>query len=84
MARGNSNIPPGYDVCHRGYRGGPHRRFTLKLLMRPARALIKLAIELNLPINATIDRLVHEEWARRGRNVESDPAFDPPVTKAAE
>jgi hypothetical protein len=83
MPKGVSNQPP-RDGLRERFRKGPRRQFTLKLLMRPARALIKLAIEINLPINETVDRLVHEEWARRGRNVESDPAFDPPVTKAAE
>lgn len=83
MPKGVSNQPPGGDLRER-FGKEARRQFSPKLILREARALIMLAMALDLSITDTIARLVREEWARRGRNVEADPVFDPPVAVAAE
>lgn len=71
------------EDMRRRFRDGARRQFTPKLLLRDARALIWLAIALELSITNTIAHLVREELTRRGKDIDG-PEFDPPLASQAD
>lgn len=77
MSTVHSTLSATEDMRHR-YWKGLRRQFSPKLPMRDARALIWLAIALELSITDTIAHLVREELTRRGKDIDG-PEFDPPL-----
>lgn len=82
MAKGKSNQLEGEDLRTR-FKKGSWRQFTPKLPVREARALIWLAIALELSLTDTIAMLVRDEIARRGLNIDG-AEFDPPLAAQVE
>lgn len=63
------------------FKGEEREAFTIKLPPREALAFVHLAKSLGIPYNATVVRLLDEDWVRRGRNIRTDPMFVWPLIR---